>query len=112
MEEVGVPRSVFLLEHQARNTRENVIYVRSILETERITEEECVLITSVTHMKRSLKCFAKIGIHLDMYPVNTYIRPANINHRSFYPDWEAAMKWQELLNEQIGDIVYSFVGYI
>ena len=112
MEELGVPRSVFLLEQQARNTRENVIYVRSILETERITEEECVLITSVTHMKRSLKCFAKIGIHLDMYPVNTYIRPANINHRSFYPDWEAAMKWQELLNEQIGDIVYSFVGYI
>ena len=100
MEELGVPRSVFLLEQQARNTRENVIYVRSILETERITEEECVLITSVTHMKRSLKCFAKIGIHLDMYPVNTY------------PDWEAAMKWQELLNEQIGDIVYSFVGYI
>ena len=70
MEELGVPRSVFLLEQQARNTRENVIYVRSILETERITEEECVLITSVTHMKRSLKCFAKIGIHLDMYPVS------------------------------------------
>lgn len=112
MAEIGIPRDAFILEQQARNTRENAKYTREILEAEQITEKECILITSATHMRRSLKCFAKVGIHPDIYPVNTYVKPTTINHRSFYPDWKAAVKWQELLNEWVGDLVYSLVGYI
>ncbi len=77
-----------------------------------ITDKECLLITSATHIERSLKCFAKVRLHPDYYAVNIYDAPTNINHRSFYPSWDAAVKWQELMNEWIGDIVYKMMGYV
>lgn len=112
MTELGIPRDIFILEQKARNTHENAKYTQEILAVKQIKDKECILITSVTHMKRSLKCFAKVGIHPDIYPVSVRMKPTHINHRAFYPDWKAAVKWQELLNEWIGDIIYSFVGYI
>lgn len=112
MEDMGVPESAFILEQQARNTRENALYTAEILEKEKIDDGECLLITSATHIKRSLGCFAKIGIHPDYLPVNTYDAPENINHRAFYPQWEAAVMWQELMNEWIGDLTYRMMGYV
>lgn len=112
MEELGVPRTAFILEQQARNTRENAKFTKEILEAKQIAGKECILITSATHIRRSLKCFAKIGLHPDFLSVNTYDAPSNINHRSFYPDWKAAVKWQELLNEWIGDWAYTMMGYM
>lgn len=83
---------------------------KRFLEAKQIAGKECILITSATHIRRSLKCFAKIGLHPDFLSVNTYDAPSNINHRSFYPDWKAAVKWQELLNEWIGDWAYTMMG--
>ncbi len=112
MEEMGVPETTFILEQKARNTRENATYTAEILKRENITDKECLLITSATHIERSLKCFAKVGLHPDYYAVNIYDAPTNINHRSFYPSWDAAVKWQELMNEWIGDIAYKIMGYV
>lgn len=112
MEEMGIPQKVFILEKQALNTRQNTLFTAEILKKENIKGEECLLITSATHMKRSLACFKKTGIHPDYFPVNTYDTPKIINHRTFYPQWEAAIEWQELMNEWIGDRVYQIMGYI
>lgn len=112
MEDLGISRTAFILEQRARNTRENAKFTKEILEARRISDKECLLITSATHMKRSLKCFAKEGVYPDFLPVNTYGPPTNINHRAFYPDWQAAVKWQELLNEWFGDWAYSLMGYM
>lgn len=111
MKQIGIPPEAFILEQQARNSRENAVYTAQILQERGIGEKECLLITSATHIKRSLNCFAKAGIHPDYYPVNVYSRPARINHRAFYPQWEAAIMWQELLNEWIGDIAYRIMRY-
>lgn len=64
------------------------------------------------YMKRSLKCFAKVGVYSNYLPVNMYDPPANINHRDFYPGWKIAVDWQELLNEWIEDWAYSLMGYM
>lgn len=112
MEEMGIPQKVFILKKQALNTRQNALFTAEILKKENIKGEECLLITSATHMKRSLACFKKTGIHPDYFPVNTYDTPKVINHRTFYPQWEAAIEWQELMNEWIGDRVYQIMGYI
>lgn len=112
MEEMGIPEATFVYEQQARNTHENARFTAEMLKREIIGDEDCVLITSATHMKRSLGCFAKAGIHPDYLPVNTYDAPTNINHRAFYPQWEAAIVWQELMNEWIGDAAYRIMGYV
>lgn len=111
MEQLGICRDAFILEQQARNTRENALYTIKILKEKGIADKECLLITSATHIKRSVKCFAKEGVRPDIYTVNTYDPPGKIGHRDFYPDWRAAVEWQELLNEWIGDIAYKIAGY-
>ena len=112
MELFGVPSTTFILEQQARNTRENAHNTTEILNSKEISDKECLLITSATHMKRSLKCFAKEGMFMDYYPVNIYNKPTNINHRTFYPSWNVAVEWQELLNEWVGDVMYRMMGYL
>ncbi len=111
MEEVGVPRDVFLLEPQALNTRENAVYSIAMLKPLGIGDRDCLLITTASHMKRSLGCFAAEGWRPDWYAVGITPFPNQLNHRSFYPTWEIAFKWQELINEWIGNAVYGLLGY-
>ncbi len=111
MEQMGVPREAFLLEQKARNTRENAVYASEMLAAEGLRDRDCLLITSATHMKRSLGCFAKVGWAPDFFAVGVYSPPDEVTHRSFYPAWEAAVKWQEILNEWVGDCVYKLKGY-
>ena len=108
---MGVPRDVFILEQRAKNTHENAEYSVAILQNLNVKDTQCLLITSATHMERSLKCFASVEWHPDFYPVNTYAKLNKVNHRAFYPSWEAAVKWQELFNEWIGNCIYQLMGY-
>lgn len=111
MQEMGVLKDAFVLEQHALNTRQNALYTSKILKDMNIQDRDCLLITSATHMERSLKCFAKEELFPDYYPVNVYDKPEQISHRSFYPSWEVAVKWQELINEWIGNAVYELMGY-
>lgn len=111
MQEQGVPPEAFLLEQKARNSRENAVYAVSLLKSLGIRDTDCLLITSATHMKRSLTCFSALDWNPDWYPVGLPPVPEPLNHRSFYPSWEVAVKWQELLNEWIGNMIYHIAGY-
>lgn len=112
MEQMGIPSEAFILEQHAKNTQQNAVNTKEILDKMQISDSDCLLITSATHMKRSLGCFAKIGIHPDYLTVNNYEKPSNITHRSFYPSWKAAVEWEELLNEWIGEVAYKIMGYM
>lgn len=112
MKQIGIPRTTFILEQKARNTKENASYTSKILREENISDKDCILITSVSHIKRSLLCFAKVGLHPDYFPVNIYDKPQKFNHRDFYPKWSATVDWEDLLNEWIGDSAYRIMGYI
>ncbi|MEG0559010.1 MAG: YdcF family protein [Muribaculaceae bacterium] len=111
MEEMGVPQECFILEQQAANTRQNAVNTMVILKQRKIKDKDCLLVTSAIHVNRSLKCFAKEGVHLDYMPVNIYELPSNLNHRALYPTWEAAVLWEGLFNEWIGDFAYRIKGY-
>ncbi len=112
MEQLGIDRKAFILEQQARNTHQNAVNTAALLKQKGITGGQCLLITSATHMDRSLRCFAKAGLHPDMMAVNLPDPPSHINHRAFYPEWSAATQWETLLNEKIGDWAYRMMGYI
>jgi|WetSurMetagenome_2_1015567.scaffolds.fasta_scaffold36721_2 uncharacterized SAM-binding protein YcdF (DUF218 family) len=111
MESLGIPRFVFILEQRALNTRQNATYCKQIVDTMHIRNSDCLLITSAIHMPRTLRCFAKVGMPLDYYPVGQFDSPAHYCHLDFYPKWEAAIKWERIINEWIGRMVYRMVGY-
>lgn len=112
MEQMGVPRGIFMLEQGAVNTRQNAVNTCAVLTEVGVGDRECLLITSATHMGRSVKCFAKLGFHPDILAVNIPECPSRLNHRAFYPDWKAALQWESLLNEWMGDWAYRIAGYI
>ena len=64
---VGVPREALWLEPVSRNTYENAVETRKILEHQGISR--IILVTSALHMPRAYAVFAKTG--LDVIPAST-----------------------------------------
>lgn len=110
MQEAGLPDSCLLVEQKARNTRENALYSISMLDSLGYTAEDCLLVTSATHMKRSLNCFATEGWELDAFAVNIYPKPEPTPN-DFVPKWKTITDWFEVINEWVGNAVYKVIGY-
>ncbi len=112
MEDHGVPRNVFLLEQHAKNTRQNALFSVEILKREGISVNDCLLVTTATHMKRGMGCFAKLGLHPTPFSVHPCEIRDDYNHVDYYPNWHTATNWEEIINEWVGLAVYHIAGYI
>lgn len=110
LEDFGIHDSDLILEQHARNTRENATMSIAILDSLGYNQNDCLLVTSATHMKRSLACFEACDWTLEGYATNIYPKPhPKLYH--FIPSWKTLIDWHELLNEWVGGIVYKIVGY-
>jgi uncharacterized SAM-binding protein YcdF (DUF218 family) len=79
--EMGVPSSKILLEERARNTNENALYSKLILEDRKFTS--ALLVTSAFHMRRSIAMFKKHGFS------NIYAFPTQAQHGEKPWDWSS-----------------------
>ncbi|MCM1522281.1 MAG: YdcF family protein [Muribaculaceae bacterium] len=112
MSTFGVPDSLLLIDQKSINTRENAVYSKEMLDSLGIDGDDCLLVTSAIHMKRSMSCFKRVGMNPVPYPVTVPPQRDALSHRDFYPRWDNAVQWEGIFNEIIGNIVYSIVGYI
>jgi uncharacterized SAM-binding protein YcdF (DUF218 family) len=110
---MGVPDSAIIVENQTRNTHESAAEVKNMLEREGYKAQECLLITSAFHMRRSLACYRKVGLPIDTFSTDFYA------HQSvYYPDAflipkiDALIIWHKLVHEWIGFSTYWIAGYI
>lgn len=110
---MGIPDSVILIENETRNTHESAVEVRKMLESLHYRDEDCLLITSAFHMRRSLACYRKVGLQLKPFTTDFY------SHRTVYhfdtlfiPKIEAIMIWHKLFKEWAGFAAYRMAGYI
>ncbi|MBP5547928.1 MAG: YdcF family protein [Bacteroidales bacterium] len=110
LSDFGIHDSDLILEHYARNTRENATYSIAILDSLGYTPEQCLIVTSASHMKRSIACFEAESWTLDGYATNIYPKPHPKLYQ-FLPQWKPLTDWKELLNEWFGRIIYKIVGY-
>ncbi len=102
----GIAENDIIIENNSRNTKENAFFSAKILNTD-FANGDFLLITSANHMKRSLLCFEKADIKVTAFPTD------NTNsQRDFYleylllPDSETFEKWESIIHEWIGYIVY------
>ncbi len=108
----GVPDSLVIIENNSRNTFENASYTTTVLKQKGI-KGKVLLITSAFHMRRSLACFTKAGLHPVPFPVDPRSVPFTWQpSRTFMPDAYAFVLWNQLIHEWIGMIVYKTAGYI
>lgn len=109
---IGIPESAILIEQESKNTRENAINAKIILD-KNFTTGTYLLITSATHMRRASACFAKVGINALPYSTDCMSGPRKfIFDHVFIPDASALWAWNVLIHEWLGYLTYKIAGYI
>jgi uncharacterized SAM-binding protein YcdF (DUF218 family) len=110
---MGVPDSVIVVENKTRNTAESAVAVKSILDSLNINPTQCLLITSAFHMRRSLACYTKQELDVQVFTADFYSHPREYHIDAFLiPQFDAMLKWQKLCKEWVGFVAYKFTGYI
>ncbi|WP_345049416.1 YdcF family protein [Hymenobacter glaciei] len=107
----GVPARAILLEERSRNTRENALFTKQVLDT-RPDIKSLVLVTSAFHQRRALGCFHKVGLNPVSFPAGF-----RTTDRSITPDYwlvpspAALENLSLLLHELAGWLTYKLLGY-
>jgi uncharacterized SAM-binding protein YcdF (DUF218 family) len=116
--EQGLPDKNAHYENQSRNTYENVVLMKPMileLGAKGIAEanqapKPWLLITSASHMYRSLKIFQKQGI--EVIPVPVDYQTGNRLHWWSFDLMKGAQQWNNFLHELIGLLAYWMTGKI
>lgn len=110
LQQVGVPDSAVLMEDQSRNTWENAVFSKRLLDSI-APKSKCLLITSAWHLPRAKGCFEKAGLPCDVFGADFFGEQDLGNpYHWLEPDWESIMKWEFLLKEWVGWSVYRLKG--
>ena len=110
--EWGVPREAILLERESRTTYENAIYTRKMLDARGI-DGPVLLVTSATHMWRSMAVFESAGLRA--IPAATDYGPGRIDLgdlRAWLPDAGVLHGTDGAIKEYLGMFVYRLRGQI
>jgi uncharacterized SAM-binding protein YcdF (DUF218 family) len=101
---LGVPEVAIKREGRSRNTRENALYVRPILESQ--DARTVLLVTSAQHMPRALQTFEKVWgnsrTKLVPIPVDIPYRPAEQDLNLWLPSQDALGGVTKALKEYAG----------
>lgn len=106
LEDLGVARKDVYMELYARNTWENALGVRKILEENHQPNSSLLMVTSAYHVRRALASFARVGLVPDYYAVDLvkdFVQPPLY----WLPDLEVSGKWQELVHQIVGTWLIS-----
>ena len=108
--EWGVPQEAIFLEGSSRNTRENAVYSKHIIDS--IKCETALLVTSAAHMPRAVAAFRAVGINV--VPVSTDVRVTyngGLSLLALLPDANALYMTSDAIREWIGQKVYAWQGW-
>ena len=110
--EWGIPRDALVLERRSRNTWENALYSKELLDARGI--HDVLVVTSASHMTRALAVFRTLGLHA--IPAGTdYSGGATMlysNPLVWLPDVGALRASGGVLKELVGIAVYWARGWI
>lgn len=111
----GITQKTAHYENQSRNTYENVLYMKAMIaeygqKNDLGVLEPWLLVTSASHMFRSVKIFEKQGI--DVIPVLVDYQTANNLNWATFDLTEGAQNWNKFLHELVGLFAYWITGKI
>ncbi len=106
----GIPEDKLLLESESRNTFENGLYSKKILDEKKL--KRIILVTSAFHMKRSVAIFEKLGLEVIPFPTDYRSLKIGINWETIVPSTGAIDTTTLAIKEWIGILVYQWKGYM
>lgn len=108
----GVPDSAILVENRSRNTRENALFSKELLDS-LAPGSRCLLVTSAWHLRRAEACFHRAGLPCHGFGTDFLTEDNHGNWLNWLePDWQAFQKWEMLIKEWIGWAAYRAKGYL
>jgi uncharacterized SAM-binding protein YcdF (DUF218 family) len=109
---MGTRPEDIITENKSRNTHESAIEVPARL-AGIAGPEDCLLITSAFHMRRSAACFRHVGWTMDTFSTNFLSHPRKFSIDAlFIPKPEALLGWHVLMKEWVGYLAYRLAGYL
>ncbi len=110
---MGVAVEDIMIENETRNTYESAVQVKPMLDSLGIHANECLLITSAFHMRRSLACYRKANLAIEPFTTDFYSHPRDFHFDTlFVPKYDALGLWHKLVKEWVGMAAYKLAGYI
>jgi uncharacterized SAM-binding protein YcdF (DUF218 family) len=109
---ITIPDSALIVESESRNTYQNAVFTKHILDSIGL-QGKFLLVTSGTHMPRSLAIFKKAGFE----NIDPFVTNRHSGNRRFTPDHllipnpGAMMSLQNLIHEWVGYLIYKLRGY-
>lgn len=112
---LGIPEKAIILEDKAKNTYENVKFIKEIIQREKMSD--ILLVSSPYNMRRASLVFNKIA--KDMRVIYTpvpnsrfYAHPGRDKNGRII--WKRASMWQikGIIHEYLGIIYYFWKGWI
>jgi uncharacterized SAM-binding protein YcdF (DUF218 family) len=108
---LGVPDDAIILETKARNTRENGLFSRELLQE--MGAGKVLLVTSAWHMRRSEAVFGKLGIDVIPAATDSFLPQLSSGFPfGWLPDVDAMAVSTRCIKEWIGLGVYRLRGWI
>ncbi len=116
---MGVPESAILQDPTSRNTRENAVNVKQIMESKGI--RRVLLVTSAMHMPRSLMIFKKLGIDAIAAPTDFLSSQQDTSELTssaeavilnLLPDADRLLRTTRAIKEYVGIGVYWLRGWV
>ena len=107
---MGMPPEDIILETKAWNTQENATFTLELI-GDSLKTVPSLLITSASHMRRSLATFHRVGIPSDPYITDTPVQVGD-QKTSWVPSLAVLLRWPELLHEWVGYAYYAWKGNI
>ncbi|HQS07126.1 MAG: hypothetical protein B7X86_03560 [Sphingobacteriales bacterium 17-39-43] len=109
-ENCNVPDSVVIIDTISRNTYENAVESKKIMNAAGL--RTAIMITSAWHMRRAEGCFKKVGLEVDIHPVDgMYHGQGSTPSDLFIPHTRNIVRWENLMHEIAGIIIYKLQGY-
>ena len=108
---LGIPQERLVLESESRNTYENAIFTREILKPK--PGDVWLLVTSASHMPRSVGIFRKAGFNVTPYPVDYSTLGVASEYRTVFRNaLHGLQRTEAAVREYIGLAAYWWTGKI
>ncbi len=105
---MGVNVEDMVLETLSRDTKDQAVLIQKI-----IREEKFILVTSASHMPRSMMLFKKLDMHPTPAPTDYTVKiKQEVNPFMFFPSIENVAKVQKIIYEYLGIIWSKLRGQI
>jgi uncharacterized SAM-binding protein YcdF (DUF218 family) len=104
LESLGISRDRIILEDRSRNTLENAVFSKAIVQP--TPGERWLLVTSAFHMPRAIGVFRKADFPVEPYPVDWRTRGAEDMMRPFAVMSDGLQRSDTAVHEWVGLVVY------